>query len=145
MLHDAVPMVMGTRRFKPGDWPESFGRDFRGRIDIDAAQLEPNKRGIDVRVVLDKSNATARYTAATFLANQRVQVGVDYRYASMHDKFSSWTVSFNFASAGEFKNPEVNSPARSRRGEAVRAGIGQALQGVRGDEAEVLMRRAASR
>ena len=40
-----------------------------------------------MRVVVDKSNATARYTAATFLANEHVPVRVDYRYAIMHDKF----------------------------------------------------------
>jgi hypothetical protein len=43
--------------------------------------------GIDVEVVVDKSQATARYTAATYLANQGVPVRVDYRYAIMHDKF----------------------------------------------------------
>jgi chorismate synthase len=37
------------------------------------------------RVVVDKSNATARYTGATFLANQGVPTRADYRYAIMHD------------------------------------------------------------
>ena len=51
------------------------------------ALLDAHKHGIDVRVVVDKSNATGRYTAATFLTNQGVPVRVDYRYAIMHDKF----------------------------------------------------------
>jgi phosphatidylserine/phosphatidylglycerophosphate/cardiolipin synthase-like enzyme len=46
-----------------------------------------HKRGVDVKVVVDKSNATARYTMATFLANQGVPVRVDYKYAIFHDKF----------------------------------------------------------
>src|ERR1035437_4308089 len=37
---------------------------------ISTALLAAHKRGVDVRVVVDRSNATARYTAATFLANQ---------------------------------------------------------------------------
>src|SRR5450755_2397347 len=41
---------------------------------IAQALLEAHERGIDVRAVMDKSNATARYTAATFLANQAVPV-----------------------------------------------------------------------
>jgi phosphatidylserine/phosphatidylglycerophosphate/cardiolipin synthase-like enzyme len=74
--------------------------------------LGAHKRGIDVEVVVDKSNATARYTAATFLANQGVPVRVDYRYAIMHDKFmvvDGATVeegSFNFTAAAESRNAE---------------------------------------
>jgi phosphatidylserine/phosphatidylglycerophosphate/cardiolipin synthase-like enzyme len=69
-------------------------------------------RGIDVEVVVDKSNVTARYTAATFLANQGVPVRVDYRYAIMHDKFivvDGSTVeegSFNYTAAAESRNAE---------------------------------------
>src|ERR1035438_10512000 len=44
---------------------------------IATALLDAHKRGVDVRVVVDKSNATARYTAATFLANEGVPVRVD--------------------------------------------------------------------
>lgn len=79
---------------------------------IAEALLSAEKRGIDVRVVVDKSQATARYTAATFLANQGVPVRVDYRYAIMHDKFvvvDGETVeegSFNFTAAAESKNAE---------------------------------------
>jgi len=81
--------------------------------------------GIDVRVVVDKSNATARYTAATFLANQGVPVRVDYRYAIMHDEFvvldgeTLETGSFNFTAAAEKKNAEklivLHDPAVAQR------------------------------
>jgi phosphatidylserine/phosphatidylglycerophosphate/cardiolipin synthase-like enzyme len=67
---------------------------------------------VDVRGVVDKSNATARYTVATFLANQGVPVRVDYRYAILHDKFivangaTVETGSFNFTASAESKNAE---------------------------------------
>jgi phosphatidylserine/phosphatidylglycerophosphate/cardiolipin synthase-like enzyme len=62
--------------------------------------------------VVNKSNATARYTVATFLANQGVALRVDYRYAIMHDKFivvdgvTVETGSFNFTASAEHKNGE---------------------------------------
>jgi phosphatidylserine/phosphatidylglycerophosphate/cardiolipin synthase-like enzyme len=79
---------------------------------IAEALLGAHKRGIDVEVVVDKSQATARYTAATFLANQGVLVRVDYRYSIMHDKFivvDGVTVeegSFNYTAAAESRNAE---------------------------------------
>ena len=65
-----------------------------------------------MRVVADKSQATARYTTATFLANMGVPVRVDYRYAIMHNKFivaDGQTVelgSFNYTAAAGDKNAE---------------------------------------
>jgi phosphatidylserine/phosphatidylglycerophosphate/cardiolipin synthase-like enzyme len=59
-----------------------------------------------------RSNATARYTVATFLANQGVPVRVDYRYTILHDKFivadgaTVETGSFNFTASAESKNAE---------------------------------------
>jgi phosphatidylserine/phosphatidylglycerophosphate/cardiolipin synthase-like enzyme len=100
-----------------------------------------------VRVVVDKSNATARYSAATFLANQGVQVRVDYRYAIMHDKFievdgeTLETGSFNFTSAAEKKNAEnVLVLQRSGCGSTIRAGMGSAVGRVGGDGTELLSR-----
>src|ERR1039458_777445 len=54
---------------------------------IAQALLADAKRGVDVKVVVDKSQSAARYTAATILTNQGIPVRVDYRYAIMHDKF----------------------------------------------------------
>ena len=75
--------------------------------------------------VVDKSNATARYTAVTFLANQGVPVRVDYQYASMHHKFivvdgvTLATGSFNFTASAEAKNAEnvlaLQDPAEAER------------------------------
>lgn len=79
---------------------------------IAEALLADARRGVDVEVVVDKSQATERYSAATFLANQGVPVRVDYRYAIMHDKFvvvdgeTVETGSFNYTAAAEKKNAE---------------------------------------
>jgi len=81
-------------------------------VPIAKALAAASKHGVDVRVVVDKSNATARYTEVTFLANQGVPVRFDYRYAIMHDKFivvDGATVelgSFNFTAAAEKHNAE---------------------------------------
>ena len=79
---------------------------------IAEALVSAHKHGIDVEVVADKSNMTARYTTATFLANQEVPVKVDYQYAIMHDKFIvvDGTIveegSFNYTAAAESRNAE---------------------------------------
>src|ERR1035437_183904 len=86
---------------------------------IALALLADAKRGIDVKVVVDKSQATARYTAATFLANQAIPIRVDYQYAMMQDKFvvvDGETVeegSLNFTEAGEKRNAENAVVVRS--------------------------------
>lgn len=92
---------------------------------IATALLDAKRRGVDVELVVDKSNATARYTAATFLANQGVPVRVDYRYAILHDKFivvdgaMVETGSFNFTAAAERSNAEnvlvLHDPAVARQ------------------------------
>jgi phosphatidylserine/phosphatidylglycerophosphate/cardiolipin synthase-like enzyme len=79
---------------------------------IALALLADARRGVDVKVVVDKSQEMAGYTAATFLANEHVPVRVDYRYSIMHDKFivvddaTVETGSFNYTSAAERKNAE---------------------------------------
>jgi phosphatidylserine/phosphatidylglycerophosphate/cardiolipin synthase-like enzyme len=79
---------------------------------IAQALLDAHKRGIDVEVVVDKSQAKARYTSATFLANVGIPTRIDYKYAIMHNKFividgvNVETGSFNFTSAAEHKNAE---------------------------------------
>lgn len=92
---------------------------------IALALLDARKRGVEVRIVVDKSNATAPYTAATFLANEGVPVRVDYRYAIMHDKFivvDGETVeegSFNYTAGAENHNAEnvlvLHDPAVAER------------------------------
>ncbi|MBP2666172.1 MAG: phospholipase family protein, partial [Firmicutes bacterium] len=45
--------------------------------DIAKALVDAAKRGVTVRVVLDKSQETEKYTSATFLANAGVPVRID--------------------------------------------------------------------
>lgn len=79
---------------------------------IAQALLDAHKRGIDVQVVVDKSQAKARYTSATFLANVGIPTRIDYKYAIMHNKFmviddaNVETGSFNYTKAAEEKNAE---------------------------------------
>ena len=76
------------------------------------ALVRAQRRGVDVRLVVDRCDAEHRYTAATFVAHEGVPVRVDYRYAIMHDKFivvDGTTVeegSFNFTAAAEHKSAE---------------------------------------
>jgi phosphatidylserine/phosphatidylglycerophosphate/cardiolipin synthase-like enzyme len=80
--------------------------------DIAQALLNAHKRGLDVKVVVDKSQAKARYTSAHFLANVGIPTRVDHRYAIMHNKFividgvNVELGSFNFTAAAEHKNAE---------------------------------------
>jgi len=93
---------------------------------IAEALLQAHKRGVDVKVVVDKSQAKAKYTSATFLANVGIPTRIDYRYAIMHSKFmviddvNVETGSFNFTSAAEHKNAENvlvlrNEPALAKQ------------------------------
>ena len=43
------------------------------------ALAQAKRRGVDVRVLLDKSNEQERYSAATFLINQGIAVLIDHR------------------------------------------------------------------
>ena len=79
---------------------------------IAKALMEAHKRGVDVQVVLDKSNLSAKYSSATFLANVGIPVRIDSHYAIMHSKYlvvdgdTVETGSFNYSSAAESKNAE---------------------------------------
>lgn len=79
---------------------------------IAKALLEARKRGVKIEAVLDKSNATAKYSAATFLANAGIPVLIDDKHAIAHNKVMIIdrrvliTGSFNFTTAAENKNAE---------------------------------------
>lgn len=79
---------------------------------IAKALVAASRRGVDVRVVLDKSNHSARYSAVTFLANNGIPVRINSRYAIMHSKYvivDSMTVetgSMNFTKSGQSGNAE---------------------------------------
>jgi phosphatidylserine/phosphatidylglycerophosphate/cardiolipin synthase-like enzyme len=69
-------------------------------------------RGVDVRVVLDRSQATQKYSSATYFHNRGVALWINARYPVMHHKFlvvDADTVGFgsmNFTGAGAQKNAE---------------------------------------
>jgi phosphatidylserine/phosphatidylglycerophosphate/cardiolipin synthase-like enzyme len=70
------------------------------------------RRGVDVRVVLDRSQATLTYSSATYFHNQGVPLWINARYPVMHHKFlvvDEDTVGFgsmNFTQAGARHNAE---------------------------------------
>lgn len=69
---------------------------------IALALVDAKNRGINVRVVADKKSNGGKYTAVTYLANHRVPVRLNDKYAIMHNKFmivdghSVETGSFNY-------------------------------------------------
>ena len=79
---------------------------------IAKALIDARKRGVKIEVVLDKSNATAKYSAATFIYNAGIPVLIDDMHAIAHNKIiiidasTLITGSFNFTSAAENKNAE---------------------------------------
>lgn len=78
---------------------------------IARALIEAHKNGVDIMVVLDKSNATEKYSAATFLDNFKIPTRINYQYPIMHNKFiiidgsTVETGSFNY-SKNATKNAE---------------------------------------
>ena len=79
---------------------------------IAKALVNAHKRGVKVEAILDKSQRTAKYTSATFLANSRIPTYIDAKHAIAHnkimiiDKATVITGSFNFTKAAEEKNAE---------------------------------------
>lgn len=79
---------------------------------IARALLDAHRRGVDVKVVMDKSQRTERYSSARFLANVGIPVRIDARYAIMHNKFlvidgqTVETGSFNYTYAAARRNAE---------------------------------------
>lgn len=79
---------------------------------IAEALVRAHTRGIDVKVVLDKSQDKERYSSLTFLKNQGIPVRVNYKYAIMHNKFmivdnnKLQIGSFNYTKAAEERNAE---------------------------------------
>jgi len=79
---------------------------------IGKALLDAHKRGINVQVILDKSQRTQQYSSATFLNNQGISVKIDSQHAIAHNKVmiidgeTVITGSFNFTKAAEEYNAE---------------------------------------
>lgn len=79
---------------------------------IAKALVAAKGRGVDVRVILDKSQKTERYSSATYLTNSGVPTWIDRQHAIAHNKVmvidgtTVITGSFNFSKAAEFENAE---------------------------------------
>jgi phosphatidylserine/phosphatidylglycerophosphate/cardiolipin synthase-like enzyme len=79
---------------------------------IAKALLVAHKRGIQVQVILDKSQRTEKYSSADFLANQGVPTTIDAEHAIAHNKIIIIDIdgeivgSFNFTKAAQEKNAE---------------------------------------
>jgi len=79
---------------------------------IARALIQAKKRGVKIIAVLDKSNRTKKYSAATFLKNMEIPVYIDDKHAIAHNKIILIdnrvviTGSFNFTAAAENKNAE---------------------------------------
>jgi len=79
---------------------------------IARALVDAHKRGVDVQVILDKSQKTERYTSASFLANEGVPTYIDPMHKIAHNKVmiidgqTVITGSFNFTKAAENGNAE---------------------------------------
>jgi phosphatidylserine/phosphatidylglycerophosphate/cardiolipin synthase-like enzyme len=79
---------------------------------IAKALIRAQKRGVKISAVLDKSNWSKKYSAATFLKNMGIPVFIDDKHAIAHNKIMIIdnrvviTGSFNFSQAAENKNAE---------------------------------------
>ena len=79
---------------------------------IAKALVDAKRRGVDVRVILDKSQRGERYTSADFVAHAGIPVWIDDKHAIAHNKIividghTIITGSFNFTKAAEEHNAE---------------------------------------
>lgn len=79
---------------------------------IAQAVVDAHKRGVNVQVILDKSQRTEKYSSADFLAHAGVSVQIDDKHQIAHNKImiidgqTVITGSFNFTRAAEEHNAE---------------------------------------
>lgn len=79
---------------------------------IAKALIQAHERGVDVRVILDKSQVSERYTSATLFRNAGIPVAIDTKPAIAHNKVmvfddsAVFTGSFNFTRAAQERNAE---------------------------------------
>ncbi|WP_345538926.1 phospholipase D family protein [Variovorax defluvii] len=79
---------------------------------VATALRDAQRRGVQVFVVVDAGEAAKGYSAARFLANERVPVRVNARYALQHNKFivvdgaMVQTGSFNYTASAAERNAE---------------------------------------
>lgn len=77
-----------------------------------AALAQAEGRGVDVQILLDKSNVSARYDVTNYLQNHNIFFLIDNKPAIAHNKvmvidgITLITGSFNFTKAAQYKNAE---------------------------------------
>lgn len=81
---------------------------------IAKAIVDAKRRGVDVKVILDKSQIkNNRYSSAKFLMNQGVPVWIDYKVSIAHNKIilidmtTLVTGSFNYTKAAQMIIPPI--------------------------------------
>ena len=83
--------------------------------------MNAHRRGVAVTTILDRSNRTEKYSAADFLAHEKVDTYIDSQHAISHNKVMIVdgaiviTGSFNFTKAAEEKNAENLLIIRDRK------------------------------
>jgi phosphatidylserine/phosphatidylglycerophosphate/cardiolipin synthase-like enzyme len=79
---------------------------------IAAALVDAHRRGVQVRVLLDKSQRTEKYSSADFVVHAGIPTAIDDQHAIAHNKImvidgkTILTGSFNFTRAAEEHNAE---------------------------------------
>jgi len=79
---------------------------------IAKALTDAHRRGVKIQVILDKSNQTDRYSAATFTQNYGIPTYIDDRHSIAHNKIITidchtvLTGSFNFTKQAKEHNAE---------------------------------------
>jgi phosphatidylserine/phosphatidylglycerophosphate/cardiolipin synthase-like enzyme len=79
---------------------------------IAKALVDAHRRGLDIVVILDKTQRTDKYSSATFLANAGIRTLIDGQHTIAHNKIMIIdqrrviTGSFNFTKAAEDHNAE---------------------------------------
>lgn len=122
----AVPVAQIRVFFTPGNTVETAIAEViaaaRQRILVQAysftnplivqALAEAKSRGVNVVVILDKSNRTQKYSAADFTAHSGIETLIDAKHAIAHNKVMIIddqiviTGSYNFTRAAEKSNAE---------------------------------------
>jgi phosphatidylserine/phosphatidylglycerophosphate/cardiolipin synthase-like enzyme len=84
------------------------------------ALVDAKHRGVDVSVILDKTNQRKTYTGATFVSNASIPVFIDFRPAIAHNKIIIIDErlviggSYNYSKSAEDRNAEnvtfIDSP-----------------------------------
>lgn len=92
---------------------------------IAEALLRAHQRGVRVRVILDRSQRTQKYSSADFLLNAGIETLIDAEHAIAHNKImvidgvTVLTGSFNFTKAAQERNAEnlliIRDPELAKR------------------------------